>query len=144
MVKEKLLVSACFVSDGYKYDGTNNINDEILKLQDKYEFVLVCPEVYGGLNTPRKPSEGLNGKVFMNDGTDVTEEFKKGALKSLEKALNNGVKRALLKAKSPSCGYGKIYDGSFSHTVVDGNGVFVQLLLENNILVYTEEDISSL
>jgi len=144
MVKPKLLISACFLSKGYKYDGTDNIKQEILKLEEKYEFVPICPEVYGGLSTPRIASEQVENKVLTKDGKDVTKEFELGAKLSLEKAFQNNVKIALLKAKSPSCGYKKIYDGTFTHTIIDGNGVFVKLLIANGFKIYTEEDIHEL
>ena len=144
MKKEILIVSACFLKDGFKYDGTNNIRDEIKQLENKYELVLVCPEVFGGLSTPRLPSEQKGNQVFMNNGKDVTNEFNLGAKKCLDIALQNKVKKALLKAKSPSCGYKQIYDGTFTHTISEGNGVFAKLLIENNIEIYTEEDLTKL
>ena len=141
MGKEKLLVSACFLHQGFKYDGTDNINEDIIKLQDKYDFVLICPEVMGGLSVPRRPAEGKDGRVYLNDGTDVTDNFVKGAKIAKELAINHNIKKALLKAKSPSCGYKKIYDGSFSHIVIEGNGVATKMLLELGISIYTEDDI---
>jgi len=144
MVKEKLLVSACFVASGYKYDGGDNIQEAILQLQEKYDFVLICPEVFGGLETPRLPSEQRGEKVVMIDGKDVTANFVKGAKKALELALANNVKKALLKAKSPSCGSGVIYDGTFSHTKIAGDGVAAKMLKEAGIKVYTEEEIAKL
>jgi len=144
MVKEKIIVSACFLADGYKYDGTNNKNDAIIALKEKYDFVLVCPEVFGGLNTPRIPAEQRGEKVFLIDGTDVTSAFIKGANESLLLAKQNGVTKAILKARSPSCGKGKIYDGTFSHKQIDGNGVFAQMALDNGIKIYTEDEIEEL
>ena len=144
MVKEKLIVSACFLNDGYKYDGTNNKNEKIIALGEKYDFIPVCPEVFGGLKTPRIPSEQLGDKVMMIDGTDVTEAFYNGALKSLMLAKQNGVTKAILKARSPSCGKGYIYDGTFSHTLINGNGVFAQMALDAGIKIYTEDEIEEL
>ena len=144
MVKEKLLISACFLYDGYKYDGTNNILDCIDKLKEKYDLIPICPEVYGGLSTPRIASEQLGDKVINKEGKDVTSNFINGARLSLQKCLDNNCKKALLKAKSPSCGYKKIYDGTFTRTIIDGNGVFVKMLLEHNISIYTENEIGEL
>lgn len=143
-MKEKLLISACFLSDGYKYDGTNNILKEVELLKEKYDLVLICPEVYGGLSTPRTPSERVGNKVLNQEGKDVTDFFIKGSKTSLEKCLKNGCKKALLKAKSPSCGYQKIYDGTFTKTIIDGNGVFTEMLLKHNIKIYTEDEIGGL
>lgn len=144
MKKEKLLVSACFLAKGYKYDGKDNINEKVIALQEKYDFLLVCPEVMGGLSTPRDPSEQRGEKVVSNKGKDVTINFINGAQKALDIVLSNNCKKALLKAKSPSCGKGWIYDGTFTHTKVEGNGVACQLLLDNGILVFTEDEIDFL
>ena len=143
-MREKILVSACFLEKGYKYDGGDNFNENIIKLQEKYEFVLICPEVFGGLTTPRLPSEIVGNKVLNNVNDDVTEAFHKGALKALELAKLHGCKKAILKAKSPSCGKGVIYDGTFNHMKVNGNGVACQLLLDNGISVFTEDELEKL
>lgn len=143
-MKEKILVSACFLHEGYKYDGTANINEGVKKLEEKYDFILICPEVFGGLGTPRLPSEKLNDKVINSKNFDVTKQFDIGALKALELAKENGCSKAILKAKSPSCGKGIIYDGTFTHTKTTGNGVTCELLLKNGIKVYTEEELEML
>ena len=144
MEKEKLLVSACFVSKGYKYDGDANINIKIIALEQKYEFVFICPEVFGGLPVPRYPSEILGDKVVNIIGEDVTQNFNLGAIKALELAKKHNCKKALLKAKSPSCGKGMVYDGTFSHTLKEGHGITVRLLMENGIEVYTENELENL
>lgn len=144
MEKEKLLVSACFVSKGYKYDGDANINIKIIELEQKYEFVFICPEVFGGLPVPRYPSEILGDKVVNIIGEDVTQNFNLGAIKALELAKKHNCKKALLKAKSPSCGKGMVYDGTFSHTLKEGHGITVRLLMENGIEVYTENELENL
>ena len=144
MNKEKILVSACFLREGYKYNGGANINQKIIGLTEKYEFILICPEVFGGLPTPRVPSEIVGEKVLNSIGEDVTEAFVNGAEKALKLALEHGCKKAILKAKSPSCGKGYIYDGSFSHTITKGNGVAAELLMQNGIVVYTEDELEKL
>lgn len=144
MEKEKILVSACFIHSGYKYDGGANINEKIAKLTEKYDFVLICPEVFGGLPSPRYPSEIVGERVVNNIGEDVTDAFISGANKALELAKQHNIKKAILKAKSPSCGKGMIYDGTFSHQVVAGNGIAAQLLIENGIEVYTELELDNL
>jgi len=98
----------------------------------------VCPEQLGGLTTPRLPSEIRNGRVFSSEGRDVTPEFEKGAAAVLQIAKEYGCTKAILKARSPSCGKGQIYDGTFSGKLVDGNGKTTALLLENGIEVITE------
>ena len=144
MKKEKILVSACFLHEGYKYNGGANINEKIKGLAEKYDFVLICPEVFGGLSTPRLPSEIVNDKVLNSIGEDVTKAFVNGAKKALELALENGCKKAILKAKSQSCGNGLVYDGSFSHIIIKGDGVAAKLLMENSITIYTEDEIEKL
>ena len=98
-----------------------------------YEVIPICPEVMGGLPTPRVASERFDDKVITKDGRDVTEQFKKGAEECLFLAKKFEVKKALLKMKSPSCGSGKIYDGSFTHTLIDGDGLTAELLKNNGI-----------
>lgn len=144
MEKEKILVSACFIHEGYKYSGGSNRNEQIIKLAEKYEFILVCPEVFGGLPTPRVPSEIVGDKVLSSLGKDVTKEFYTGAYKALELAKLHGCNKAILKAKSPSCGKGKVYDGTFTHKIIDGNGIAAKLLMDNGITVYTEEELDNL
>lgn len=144
MEKEKILVSACFINEGYKYDGGANINKKIAELEKKYDFILICPEVFGGLSSPRYPSEIVGQKVVNSLGEDVTYAFVSGANKALELAKKHGVKKAILKAKSPSCGKGIIYDGTFSHQTIQGNGIAAQLLMENGIEVYTELEVDNL
>lgn len=144
MKKEKILVSACFLHEGYKYSGGANINQKIIELAEKYEFILICPEVFGGLPTPRPASEIVGDKVLSIKGKDVTINFTRGANKALELAKTNGCSKAILKSKSPSCGKGFIYDGSFSHKVIEGNGIAAKLLIENGITVYTEDELENL
>ncbi len=131
--KEKILVSACLLGVNCKYDGGNNYAKEIDEFLKDYEVIPICPEIMGGLPTPRIPSEKLKDKVITKDGADVTEQFVKGANECLFLAEKYDVKKALLKAKSPSCGSGKIYDGTFSHTIVDGDGITTELLRKHGI-----------
>lgn len=134
---EKILVSACLLGLNCKYDGGNNYSEEIDEFLKDYDVIPICPEIMGGLPTPRVPSEVLGDKVITKEGKDVTLQFKKGAEEVLFLAKKYNIKKALLKAKSPSCGNGQIYDGSFSHTLVDGDGVTAKLLKENGIEVIT-------
>ena len=143
-MKEKLLISACLLGENCKYNGGNNYNAAVEALKERCDFVPVCPEQDGGLPTPRTPSERLRGRVVSKDGKDVTAQFTKGAQLALEAALENGCKTALLKERSPSCGCGTIYDGSFSGTVVPGDGVTAELLKQHGITIYGESQITEL
>ena len=140
-MKEKILVSACLLGIDCKYSGGNNLNEKVLEYIKNYEVIPVCPEIMGGLSTPRPPSERIGDKVLNNQGTNVTNEYTKGALETLKLAKLFNVKKALLKAKSPSCGKGKIYDGTFTSTLIEGNGVTVDLLESNGIEVISEQDL---
>lgn len=118
-----------------KYDGGNNYLEEIDDYLKYYDVIPICPEIMGGLSTPRAPSEKVGNKVFTIDGKDVTSQYKKGTKEVLFLAKKYGIKKALLKLRSPSCGSGKIYDGTFTHTIIDGNGVTAELLKNNGIKV---------
>ena len=135
------IVSACLVGINCRYDRSSKPNQEIIKLVKKGEAIPVCPEQLAGLTTPRIPAEERNGKIITKDGKDLTKEFQKGAEEALKIAKLINCKEAILKSKSPSCGCGKIYDGSFLGKLKQGNGVFTRLLKQNNIKVITEEDL---
>ena len=138
-----LLVSKCLLGGNCKYNGGNNLNSKVVKFIEGKKYVEVCPECFGGLPTPRDPSEidSKSGRVYSSKGKDVTENFLKGAEMTLDIALRENAELALLKQSSPSCGCGKIYDGSFSGKKIEGNGITSQLLLENGIKIITEEDL---
>ena len=136
----KIMVSACLLGDNVKYNGTNNKNDELIEFLKDYEVIKVCPECFGGLPIPRVPSEIKEDKVFSKDNIDVTNEFILGANKTLEIAKKNGIKIAILKKNSPSCGSNQIYDGTFTHTLIDGDGITARLLKENGIIVLNEDN----
>ena len=143
---EKLLISACLTGVNCKYSGGNNkLDDAVLeKLRAKYILVPVCPESDGGLSTPRDPSERVGDMVLSRFGQNVTEEFNHGAEIALEKAASEGCRKALMKELSPSCGSGRIYDGTFTGTAVDGDGVAAELLKNNGVEVYGESKIEKL
>lgn len=143
-MKEKLLISACLTGENCKYNGGNNYIAAVVCLKDRYELISVCPEQDGGLPTPRESSERLGDKVVSRSGNDVTAQFTHGAQHALDTALKNGCTRALLKERSPSCGCGAIYDGSFTGTVIAGDGVTAALLKAHGITVYGESDINKL
>lgn len=137
---EKIVVSACLLGEKVRYDGSGKSVEGIIGLAEKYELIPVCPEVLGGLPIPRPRSEIREGRVFAVDGSDVTHEFRSGAEKVLKLCLEKGAAKAILKARSPSCGRGRIYDGTFNGILVEGNGIACELLLENGIEVYDEND----
>ena len=143
-MKENLLISACLLGIKCRYDGRSVCKICPERLCEKYNLIPICPEIYGGLPTPRVPSERVGDKVVMKDGKDVTENFALGAEAALKLAEINGCKKALLKEKSPSCGKGEIYDGSFSGTLTEGNGVCAELLIRSGISVYGESEIEKL
>ena len=132
-MKEKLLVSACLLGENCKYSGGNNYSPAVAALAERFELIPVCPEQLGGLPTPRVPAERVGDRVLTRDGADVTDAYRLGAEKTLETALANGVKRAALQERSPSCGCGAIYDGTFSGRLVPGDGVTAALLREHGI-----------
>ncbi len=143
-MKTPLIISACFLGRNVKYNGGNNLLPNIKELEEYFELIPICPETEGGLTTPRNPSEIAGDKVFSNIGEDVTAQFKKGASIALERALSSGAKLALLKSKSPSCGKGLVYDGTFSGYLTEGDGITVSLLKKHGIVIYTEHEIDSL
>ena len=136
----KIMVSACLLGDNVKYNGGNNYNQELIDFLQKHEIYKVCPEVMGGLLIPRIPAEIKEDKVFNEKGKDVTNEYTKGALKVLEIAEKNNIKVAILKERSPSCGSNEIYDGTFNHQVINGEGITTKLLKENGIIVLSENN----
>lgn len=143
-MKEKLLVSACLLGRNCKYNGGNNYHPLTEALRERYELVPVCPECMGGLPIPHDPAERVGDKVISRTGTDVTAPFKKGAELALRRAQQTGAKLALLKERSPSCGCGAIYDGTFTGTVVPGSGVAAELLAKNGVTIYGESRIEEL
>ena len=141
---ENILVSACLLGIGCRYDGKHKANAEVLKLGEKYNLIPVCPEIYGGLPTPRTPSERIGDKVMMKDGKDVTENYERGAKEALELCRIYGITTAVLKERSPSCGKGEIYDGTFSGTLTVRDGLTAELLMANGIRVLGESEINIL
>lgn len=127
-----------------RYDGGGRMLAELPELRKRYEIIPVCGEVMGGLPTPRIPAERNGNAVFNRNGEDVTEPFRRGAEEVLRLAECFGAKRALLKERSPSCGSGEIYDGTFSGKRKEGYGMTAELLLANGIAVYGESRVREL
>ena len=143
-MKEKLLVSACLLGINCKYSGGNNRLPEAEALAARFELVPVCPEQLGGLPTPRPCAERVGDRVLTRTGEDVTAAFRLGAERTAEIARSSGVRRALLQERSPSCGCGTVYDGTFSGTLTAGRGVTAALLEKNGVEVYESTRISAL
>ena len=141
---ENILVSACLLGVACRYDGKRKPNEAVIALKEKYNIIPVCPEIMGGLPTPRLPSEIRGETVIMENGEDVTDKYSKGAEETLRLARLFGCGKAVLKEKSPSCGSGRIYDGTFSKTLTEGNGVTAGMLLANGIRVAGETEIDAL
>ena len=139
-MKTKIIVSACLLGENCKYSGGNNKNEKVIALSEHFEIIPVCPECFGGLPIPREPSEIRDGRVYSKSGNDVTAQFMTGAEHTLYVAQEKNCPCAVLKENSPSCGYGKIYDGTFSGKLTHGNGLTADLLTKNGISVFGEND----
>ena len=135
------ICSACLLGVKCRYDGKSKPDDKVINLAKKETLIPVCPEQLGGLSTPREPAEQKERKVITKSGKDVTENFEKGAEQVLKLAKLFNVEVAILKQRSSSCGRGQIYDGSFSGTIIKGDGVTTSLLKSKGIKVITEEDL---
>lgn len=143
------LVSSCLAGVNCRYDGSNSVNKYIAKLVKEGEAIAVCPEQLAGLSTPRPCceiiiDENSNKRVVSKDGKDLTKNFIEGAEKTLGIIKAAGIKKAILQSRSPSCGCGLIYDGTFSGKLIEGNGLVAELLMKNEIEVYTENDLDKL
>ena len=140
------LVSACLAGCKCKYNGESNEIKVIVEMVERGQAIPVCPELLGGLDTPRASCEIIteemgNRKVISCEGKDLTKEFSLGAKKTLLIGKTKGITKAILKSKSPSCGYKFIYDGTFSGKLIPGNGFTTDLLIKNGIEVFSENDI---
>ena len=149
------VVSSCLLGNNCKYNGGNNYNEDVVEFCRNHEVILVCPETSGGLKAPRMPAEqqyinasdgNLEIRVIEKEGNDLTGNFHKGAVVSLELALKQAdelgeeIEGAILKANSPSCGSDNIYDGTFTGTLISGDGIFANLLKERGIPVMSEKN----
>lgn len=144
MSKPRMLVSACLLGVQCRYNATGGDSECLAALMELAELIPVCPEILGGLPTPRPPAERQGDRVITCEGGDVTAEYLRGAQQSLHLAQLLGAKLALMKERSPSCGAGEIYDGSFTHTRIPGDGTASELLKANGIEVYGESRIDEL
>ena len=139
----RILISACLLGVKCRYDGGGKPCPAALALAGTHELIPVCPEQLGGLPTPRMPSEIRDGQVIRRDGVSVDEAYRRGAAEAARLAKLFSCELAVLKARSPSCGCDCIYDGSFTGTLIPGDGVTAALLKEQGLQVITEEELAS-
>lgn len=140
----KIMVSGCLLGCECRYKGDHCKCEALTALAKEHTLIPICPEQMGGLATPRDPAEIVGDRVISNHGRDVTEQYEKGARTALYLAQLNGADAAVLKANSPSCGKGMIYDGSFSGKKIPGNGVAAKLFLTSGFSVFTENELDDL
>lgn len=138
----RILISACLLGVKCRYDGGGKPCPAALALAGTHELIPVCPEQLGGLPTPRMPSEIRDGQVIRRDGVSVDEAYRRGAAEAARLAKLFSCELAVLKARSPSCGCGCIYDGSFTGTLIPGDGVTAALLKQQGLQVITEEELA--
>ncbi len=143
-MKPCVLISACLLGLNCRYAGDGKRMDGLDVLMDRAQLIPACPEIYGGLPTPRTPAERRGDRVINREGTDVTAQYWRGAEEALKLARLFDVKCALLKERSPSCGSGEIYDGSFTGRRIAGDGVTAELLKKNGIRVFGETGLDEL
>ena len=139
-----ILVSRCLFGDACRYDGASRPCPGVEKLRERFTVVPICPECDGGLPVPRPAGERRGDLIVTRDGRDLTAPYKRGAEAALQKARETGATVALLKSRSPSCGVGQIYDGSFSGKLTEGDGVTAELLKANGIAVFPETALDEL
>lgn len=140
-MKTPYVVSACLAGVACRYDGGSNPCPQVVQLVQEGLAVPACPEALGGLSVPRPPCEVKRGRVIDRDGRDMTTAFLRGAHRALEIAHRHGCTAAVLKSRSPSCGFGRIYDGSFNRRLCPGDGVWAQLLRKAGLALYSEENL---
>lgn len=138
---EAILVSACLLGVNCKYSGGNNLCPAVVALKDRYHLIPICPEMMGGLTTPRPPAERQGNWVINKEGTDVTAQYRRGAEEAARLGQLFGCRMAILKSRSPSCGCGVIYDGTFTGTKIAGDGVAAEHLKALGYRLFTEVDL---
>ena len=137
----KIMVSACLLGENCKYSGGNNRSEKVLEYIKGHEVFPICPEVMGGLPTPRVPAEIVDGVVMSKAGVNVDREYRLGAEKALEIAKREKIDLAILQPRSPSCGVTEIYDGTFTGRRIPGQGVTAALLIEHGFRVIDADDL---
>lgn len=137
----RIMVSACLLGENCKYSGGNNRHEKVLEYIKGHEVIPICPEVMGGLPTPRPPAEIVSGEVINRLGVSVDREYRLGAEKALKLAREKQIDLAILQPRSPSCGTKEIYDGTFSGKRIPGMGVTAALLKENGYVVLGADEL---
>ena len=137
----KIMVSACLLGENVKYNGGNNKSEALLGLLESHTVIPVCPEVLGGLPVPRTPAEIVGGTVTNRNGESVDEAFRRGAQKALDIANREKPDLIILQSRSPSCGVKQIYDGTFSGTLIPGQGIFARMAEDAGVRVMDAEDV---
>ena len=138
----KIAVSACLLGKNVRYDGSNKLNKQLLDILKDHEVIEICPEIFSGFVIPHEPLEILNDEVYTKSNDNVTSKLINGSNLTFEKCKDADL--FILKSKSPSCGYQKIYDGTFTGKLIDGNGIFTSLVLKQNKKVFSEEDLDKI
>ena len=140
----KVIVSACLAGDNRKYNGGNNLNQKMMDFIKTHEMIKICPEVLGGLPTPRPSAEIVDGQVMNTEGENITKEFTLGAQRAYKIVKKEKPDLIILQSRSPSCGIKQIYDGTFSGRKIPGHGLFAALCIKAGYKVLDIEDIDSL
>lgn len=140
----KILVSACLLGVKCRYDGSEKLNEAVRALADRHILIPFCPEIYGGLPTPREPAEMRDGRVYTRSGSDVTSEYEKGAAEALKLARMLGCECAILQDRSPSCGIERVHNGLFDGGLTDGDGVTARLFREAGITLLPASQVDGL
>ena len=135
------LCSACLLGFNCRYNGKNKINAKVLELSKSETLIPICPEQLAGLSTPRNPTEIVNGKIIENTGLDVIAIYNNGVTEAMKVLDIYQIDSAILKQNSPTCGCGKIYDGSFTGKTISGDGIFTKALKQKGINVISEEEL---
>jgi len=135
-----ILISACLIGEPCRFDGQSKERTDLLDLLKEYNLIAVCPEVAGGLPTPRPPAEITGTQVLRENGEDVTAQFQTGSQECLDRGITENTSRAILKSRSPACGCGQIYDGTFTGKLIDGDGIFTQTLKTAGIECISDKD----
>ena len=141
---KKLLVSACLLGDKVRYDGKGKFVPEVHELRNHFELLLFCPEFSGLKKAPRQKIELVNDELFTEKGLDVTLPIKREVDDIIRLCKHLGIRHAVLKSHSPTCGKGEIYDGTFTGKLTEGNGLFAKALLKNGFIIYSENEIEKL
>ena len=135
----KILVSACLLGRNCKYNGGNNLNPQVVELLKNHVAVEICPELMAGLGVPRTPIEIVNGEVKDRNGNSVDAALRRSVDMILSQVRREGIRYAILKSRSPTCGVYQVYDGSFTGTLVDGAGVLARALMDEGCQVFDSE-----